>query len=78
MQPRYLSIIETIVNVFVGFLVSLLLTFYILPLWGFVPTVKQATEITIIYTLASLIRGYTIRRIFKCISGKHCNGPTKI
>ena len=66
-QSRKHSAIETTTGTVAGFMVSLVLTYFVLPLWGLVPSMGQAVEITIIYTIASLIRGYVIRRIFNKI-----------
>ena len=66
-QSRRLSAIETITNVVVGFGISWLLSFYILPIWGFVQSAQAATSVTIIYTIASVARSYTLRRIFNAL-----------
>ena len=64
MQTHKQSIIETAVNTFSGALIAYLITLYVLPFWGFEPTHSQALEMTIVYYMASLARGYIIRRIF--------------
>lgn len=63
-QSRKHSVTEAAASTIAGFAISLVLTYYVLPLWGFIPSAKQALEITIVFTLASLIRGYAIRRVF--------------
>lgn len=63
-QSKKISAIETLASTSAGFIISLMLAYYILPIWGFEPAVKEALEITIVFTLASLIRGYVVRRIF--------------
>lgn len=67
MQSRRLSAIETITNVIVGFGISWALSFYILPIWGFAQSASAATSVTIIYTIASVARSYTLRRIFNAM-----------
>jgi len=64
MQRRSLSALETIVSTAVGFAVSLALTFTVLPLFGYAVTAPHAWGITAIYTAASLLRGYAVRRAF--------------
>jgi polyferredoxin len=64
MQTRRVSAIETIVSTAAGFLVSLLLTFTVLPSFGYAVTSGHAWGITAIYTAASLLRGYVVRRVF--------------
>lgn len=65
-QSRRWSIIETVISTAVGFIVSWLLTAYIVPLlWPSVhPTHSQAAGMTLLFTVASLIRGFGLRRLF--------------
>ena len=64
MQSRSLSALEAVVSTVVGFLVSLALTFTVLPSFGYAVTTPDAWGITAIYTAASLLRGYAVRRAF--------------
>ena len=64
MQSRSLSALEAIVSTAVGFAVSLALTFTVLPLFGYAVTAGHAWGITAIYTAASILRGYAVRRLF--------------
>ena len=64
MQRRSLSALEATVSTAAGFLVSLGLTFTVLPAFGYAVTAGHAWGITLIYTAASLLRGYAIRRSF--------------
>lgn len=64
MQHRSISAIEALVSTAAGFLVSLALTFTVLPVFGYPITAGHAWGITMIYTVASLLRGYAIRRMF--------------
>ena len=62
-SPKH-SLYETLTSVGTGFIISWTLTYYVLPLWGFLPTVGEAGAITLVYTGASLIRTFIVRRIF--------------
>lgn len=64
MQTHRMSIIETIVGTAVGFLISVLTTQIVLPQYHCPVTLKDNAEITTIFTLISLARGYSIRRFF--------------
>lgn len=64
MQSRSVSALEALVSTVAGFLVSLALTFTVLPAFGYFVTSSHAWGITAIYTAASLLRGYVIRRLF--------------
>ncbi len=64
MQSRASSFREAIANLGVGIAVSWVITFWVLPWWGLEPSVGQAVEITLLYTLASVVRSYALRRVF--------------
>lgn len=64
MQTRASSFTESLTNIAVGLGVSWLLTYWVLPWWGLVPSMGQAVEISVVFTIASLARSYAIRRAF--------------
>ena len=68
MQSRKQSFIESLLNVIIGFLISILATFIIFPLVGIKSTPLQNITSTIGFTLVSLIRQYVIRRYFNKIN----------
>lgn len=63
-QSRTGSIIETIVNTAIGWLVNFCANFVVLPLFGYHITVRDNIAIGVIYTLISIVRGFVIRRVF--------------
>jgi len=63
-QSRSLSAVEAITSTAIGFGVSLALTFTVLPAFGYAVTAPHAWGITAIYTAASILRGYAVRRLF--------------
>lgn len=56
--------IETLINVAIGFVVSMLLTAVVFPAYGHAVSFGQNLQITVIFTVASVIRGYVVRRWF--------------
>lgn len=64
MQTRRMSAFETFTSTAVGFVVSWLLTVTVLPMFGYAVTMGHSLGITAIYTAASLLRGYLVRRAF--------------
>lgn len=68
MQKKSHSFYEAVANISVGLLVSAALTYYALPLWGLEPEITEAVEITILYTVASLVRTYGLRRVFNWVA----------
>ena len=64
MQTRLSSLIEAVINVAIGFVVSLVLTAVVLPAYGHDVTWSQNLQITGIFTVASIARSYCVRRWF--------------
>ena len=64
MQRKSHSALEVVANLLTGIVISWLLTFYVLPVFGLHPSVSEASFITLIFTVASIIRSYTLRRLF--------------
>jgi heme/copper-type cytochrome/quinol oxidase subunit 4 len=64
MQTRLSSLAESVINVVVGFMVSLVLTAIVLPTYGHPVSFADNVEITTIFTIASIIRSYVLRRFF--------------
>ena len=67
MQTRTGSVIETTLNIGSGVAIAVLLTYYVLPVWGYQYSATQAVEITMLYTVVSWVRSFLWRRWF---SGK--------
>ena len=64
MQTRKLSALEAMSNTIVGFLISLLLVNIVLPMYGFDIKFNQSVSMTLIFSGASIVRGYIIRRFY--------------
>lgn len=64
MQSKKQSLLESFVNIFVGFIISFASTFLIFPLVGFESTSSKNLIITIFFTVISFLRSYILRRIF--------------
>lgn len=64
MQSKKLSIIEAVTNTVTGLLTSFAIQIIIYPLMGIPVKLHQNVIITIVFFIASLLRGYVIRRIF--------------
>jgi hypothetical protein len=63
-QSRIGSFIETIVNIAIGFLTSLVLMHVLMPLYGYQIPIEANLQITLIFTVTSILRGYLVRRTF--------------
>jgi hypothetical protein len=68
MQTRLGSLIETLINIGTGFLISMLINIWILPQVGCQVTTGQNVFIVVVFTVASIIRSYVLRRIFNALT----------
>lgn len=64
MQTKKQSLIESLTNTFIGFVISYASTFLILPLVGVKTSAGTNLLITVYFTIISILRGYVIRRYF--------------
>ena len=67
-QSHAHSWFEAVANIGVGFVVSLVITAYLLPAFGHHITLAENVAMTSIFTVASLARSYALRRIFNRIT----------
>jgi len=63
-QSKKGSLLESVVNVMAGYCVSFIANMTILPMFGLDVSVSDGLWIGLAYSAISLIRSYTIRRIF--------------
>jgi len=64
MQTKKQSIIESLTNVTIGYLISLISLFLIFPILGIESSTGKNLIITLYFTLISIARSYIIRRYF--------------
>lgn len=64
-QSRLMSLVETITSVAVGFVLTLVLQAIIYPLFGIHISWATNLWLTLIFTIASIARGYVLRRVFE-------------
>ena len=63
-QTRIMSLVETLASIAIGFAVSVVITAIVMPAYGHHVTLVDNLQITGIFTVASIIRGYLVRRAF--------------
>lgn len=64
-QPKLSRLIEQILNVGSGFIVSLLFwVFVVVPVWNLPVNMTENLQITICFTVLSVARGYIWRSLF--------------
>jgi hypothetical protein len=64
MQSKKQSIIESVTNTVIGLVTSFLIQIIIYPVLDIPVTVRQNIIITLVFFVASILRGYLIRRFF--------------
>ena len=70
-QTRRQSLLESIMNVVVGFTINLILNFtFFPPLFGWHISLKQNIALGVIYTAISILRSYTLRRFYNRLHGQ--------
>lgn len=67
MQTRLMSMVETITNVAIGLIVSFISQLAIFKLYDIHISLAQNLELTLYFTVVSVIRGFALRRFFNSI-----------
>ena len=69
-QSKKLSIIEATTNTVIGLVVSFVIQIIMYPLLGIPVSINQSLLLTGVFFVASIIRGYFVRRVFNTIFNK--------
>lgn len=72
-QTRRMSFLETCASVAIGFLVSVCITAVLLPAMGHEVSFSDNLLMTAVFTIASIARGYGLRRAFNWLNLRHAN-----
>ena len=64
MQSRWMSFVEAITNIVVGYGLAVLTQIVVFPMFGLHATVGENLALGAIFTILSLIRGFLLRRLF--------------
>ena len=66
-QTRTMSMVETITNVAIGLIVSFLSQVVVFKYYDIHISLAQNLELTLYFTVVSVIRGFALRRFFNSI-----------
>ena len=66
-QSRFMSLVEAVANVFVGYGVAVLTQILIFPTFGLHTTLAQNLKMGAIFTVVSIARSFALRRVFEAI-----------
>jgi len=64
-QSRWMSLVEAVTNVLVGYGVAVMTQVLVFPLFGLHATLRDNLTIGLVFTAVSLVRGYCLRRVFE-------------
>ncbi len=63
-QSKKQSFLESMSSTGIGFIVSLVSTFIVFPMVGIESNFKVNLQVTLYFTIISILRGYLVRRFF--------------
>ena len=66
-QSRLMSMVESLANVLVGYVVAVVTQMAVFPLFGLAVTVTENLLIGLIFTVMSIVRSYALRRGFEAL-----------
>ena len=66
-QSRLMSLVESLANVLVGYVVAVATQMLVFPLFGLAVTVTENLLIGLIFTAVSIVRSYALRRGFEAL-----------
>lgn len=66
-QSARASALEALLNILIGFWISVGANIFLLPIWGYKVSLVQGVEIGLAFTLVSFLRSYLLRRLFNYI-----------
>ena len=66
-QTRVMSLVEAVANVVVGYGVAVTTQMLVLPVFGLQTTLAQNLKLGLIFTVVSIARSFTLRRVFEAI-----------
>ena len=66
-QSRLMSMVESLANVLVGYVVAVVTQMTVFPLFGLAVTVTENLLIGLIFTAVSIVRSYALRRGFEAL-----------
>ena len=67
-QTRRMSLLESVTNVVVGYMLAIITQIVVFPLFGIVTDPKQHLAIGLAFVVVSLARGFVLRRVFEHFS----------
>ena len=73
-QTRWMSLVEAVTNVLVGYGVAVATQWAVFPLFGLHATLQENLVIGLVFTAVSLVRSYVLRRAFEALRVRQLSG----
>jgi len=73
-QSRWMSLVEAVTNVLVGYGVAVATQWAVFPLFGLHAPLQENMLIGLIFTAVSLVRSYLLRRVFEALRIRQLSG----
>ena len=70
MQSRWMSFVEAVTNIVVGYGLAVLTQIMVFPLFGLHVSLSDNLLLGSVFTIVSLARGFALRRIFNTFDGR--------
>ena len=67
MQSKRMSLIESLINVTVGYLVAVGANYIVLPMFGYMVDIADSFYIGIVFMAIGIARSYLLRRLFNSL-----------
>ena len=64
MQSKKMSLVESLINVTVGYLVAVGANYIVLPMFGYMVNIADSFYIGLVFMAIAMIRSYLLRRLF--------------
>lgn len=66
-QSRAMSLLESTISVFTGYIITVLIQFWVYPIFGITIPASSALVISVIIVLAAFAKNFSLRRLFNYI-----------
>ena len=68
-QSRTMSLVESFANVAIGYGIAVITQILVFPLFGLATTLAENMAMGAIFTVVSIARSFTLRRLFETLRG---------
>lgn len=75
-QSRTMSLVESLTNVAIGYGIAVITQILVFPLFGLSTTLAENMAMGAIFTVVSIARSFTLRRVFEAIRMRRATEAT--